>query len=115
MRGEHPPHLIPLALSAQTPEVPSLTAVERRDAGPIEAAKHDQLSAKASRERESSYLPASNSAPACWSITTGWLPNWKRLYVQKRLYVSNPSWPRTQSRAHQVVQLEVQCGAVSWP
>ena len=54
MRGEHPPHLIPLALSAQTPEVPSLTAVERRDAGPIEAAEHDQLSAKASRERESS-------------------------------------------------------------
>ena len=31
MRGEHPPHLIALAMSAEVPEVPELTAVERRD------------------------------------------------------------------------------------
>ena len=53
MRGEHPPHLIALALTAQSPDVPSLTEEERRDAGPAEAIKHDQLVAKAARERES--------------------------------------------------------------
>ena len=53
MRGEHPPHLIALALTAQTPDVPSLSEDERRDAGPAEAIKHDQLVARASRERES--------------------------------------------------------------
>ena len=52
MRGEHPPHLIALAMSADVPEVPELTAVEGRDAGPIEAARHDQLIAKAARERQ---------------------------------------------------------------
>ena len=41
-------------MSAEVPEVAELTAVERRDAGPIEAAKHDQLIAKAARERQSS-------------------------------------------------------------
>ena len=53
MRGEHPPHLIALALTAQAPDIPSLSEEDRRSAGPAEAVKHDQLVAKAARERES--------------------------------------------------------------
>ena len=54
MRGVHPPQLMSLALSSDIPDVAPLTAVERKDAGPIEAAKHDQLRAETARKKEAS-------------------------------------------------------------
>lgn len=55
--GEIPPAIMALALAAETPEFPALTtSAERIDASPVEAAKHDQLCAKAARDRQASRL-----------------------------------------------------------
>ena len=53
MRGEHPPHLVALAVAAGMPDMTSLSAEERAAVGPIEAHKHDMSCTKANRERDS--------------------------------------------------------------
>ena len=51
MRGDHPGALLPLAAAAEVPDIPPLTAAQRREVSPTEAARHDQLVEKTRRDR----------------------------------------------------------------